>query len=261
LIETGAVAVNGHVVTTLPLWVDPHADRITVHGKPLRTGPPLVYVLLYKPRGVVCTSDDPEGRRIAVDLVRHPSRVRLYAVGRLDADSTGLLLLTNDGELSNRLTHPRYHLPKVYEVTVRGELTADAAAKLQEGLFLPGAGRRRAGRTARARLEVVRRDRERTRLRLELHEGRNRQVRRMMARLGHPVRRLRRIELGPLRLAGLRSGQWRDLTPPELKSLRAAAGLGPKARPGARPGAAARAAGRSGSRRAGPPGSRSSGAA
>src|SRR5512145_1291040 len=102
LIETGAVAVNGHVVRTLPIWVDPARDRITVNGMPLRGGAPLVYVMLYKPRNVVCTNDDPEGRRKAVDLVRHPLRVRLFPVGRLDSDSTGLLLLTNDGALSNR---------------------------------------------------------------------------------------------------------------------------------------------------------------
>ncbi len=270
LIEGGAVAVNGHVITTLPIWVDPANDRITVHGRPLRGGPPLVHVMLYKPRGVVCTNDDPEGRKKAVDLVRHPARVRLFPVGRLDADSTGLLLITNDGALSNRLTHPRYHLPKVYEVTVRGALGAEAAQKLEAGLFLsapPGAGgrARAGGRTERSRLEIIKRDRERTRLRLELREGRNRQVRRMMARLEHPVRRLRRVELGPLRLTGLRPGEWRDLTPAELESLRAAAGLIPGERPGARrtarQGKRRAAAKRSGSRRAGPPGSRSCGAA
>ncbi|MHC5024210.1 MAG: pseudouridine synthase [Planctomycetota bacterium] len=223
LVEAGDVAVNGTVVSQLPAWVDPGQDRITVRGRRVRPPESPVYVMLFKPRGVVCTNDDPEGRRRAIDLVKHPSRSRLYPVGRLDMDSSGLLLLTNDGPLANRLAHPRYHLPKVYEVTVKGSLDDDDVRRLERGLFLPDRRAGRGKRTARSRLRLLKRDRDRTRLRLDLREGRNRQIRRMMLRVGHPVKKLRRIQLGPLRLRGLRAGQWRDLMPREIDALRAAA--------------------------------------
>jgi pseudouridine synthase len=224
LVAEGAVEVNGIPVTESPAWVDPARDRITVHGRRVKAAPAHVYVMLFKPRGVVCTSGAGEGRRRAIDLVKHPSKARLFAVGRLDIDSSGLLLLTNDGELANRLTHPRYHLPKVYEVTVKGELTDKEVQRLARGLYLgdaPGrGGSRTGGRTGRSRLQLVRRDRNRTRLRMELREGRNRQIRRMMARVGHPVRRLRRVQVGPLKLKGLRVGEWRLLTSNELTTVR-----------------------------------------
>ncbi len=222
LIEAGAVEVNGRVVRKLPAFVDPQRDRITVNGRPIAGPRRHLYVMLYKPRGVVTTNADPQGRRRAIDLVNHPSRARLFPVGRLDMDSSGLLLLTNDGELANRLAHPRYHLPKFYEVTVRGAVEAEALEKLQRGLYLPersGDG----GRTAPSRIRVLRRDRERTRLVMELREGRNREIRRMMAKVGHPVKRLRRVQVGPLRLRGLRVGEWRDLTAQEIAVLRRAA--------------------------------------
>jgi 23S rRNA pseudouridine2605 synthase len=223
LVAEGAVAVNGVPVTVSPAWVDPARDRITVHGRRVKPPPAHVYVMLFKPRGVVCTSSGREDRPRAIDLVTHPSKARLYPVGRLDIDSSGLLLLTNDGELANRLTHPRYHLAKVYEVAVRGEVNDRELARLGRGLFLADPRGRRAGRTARSRIEIIRRDRDRTRLRVELHEGRNRQIRRMMAQIGHPVKRLRRVQIGPLKLKGLRAGEWRPLTGPELAALKKAA--------------------------------------
>lgn len=224
LIEAGAVTVNGTVVTRLPAWVNPVKDHIKVRGKSLRRDTDMVYVVLFKPRGVVCTNNDPDGRTRAVDLVRHPSRTRLFPVGRLDLDSSGLLLLTNDGELSNRMTHPRYHLPKIYEVTVRGAIAEKAMQRLERGLYLPD--RERGGkRTSKSSLEIIRRDRDRTRLVMELHEGRNRQIRRMMAQIGHPVKKLRRIQIGPMQLKGLRVGHWRDLMPREITTLRRAVGL------------------------------------
>ena len=245
LIVAGEVTVNGRIVDRLPVFVDPARDRIAVRGHSLAP-PRLVYVMLFKPRGVVCTNAD-EPRPRAVDLVRHPARVRLFPVGRLDMDSSGLLLLTNDGELTHRLTHPRYELPKVYEVTVKGSLDAEALQKLEAGIFLHepkrGTG---AQKTKRARLEVLKRDRERTRLRIELTEGRNRQVRRMLLRIGHPVRKLRRVEMGPLKLKGLRPGQWRDLRAQELAAVKRAAFTPPPAAPGRR-------SARGRSRRAGPP--------
>jgi 23S rRNA pseudouridine2605 synthase len=255
LIIAGQVAVNGHIVDTFPVFVDPKKDRITVAGRPVRTTRP-VYVMLFKPRGVVCTNADPDGRRRAIDLVDHPSRARLFAVGRLDLDSSGLLLLTNDGELSNRLVHPRYELPKVYEISVKGSMDADEIRKLERGMFVPATGkggsRGRGARTKRTRLRLLKRDRDRTRLLIELTEGRNRQVRRMLQRVGHPVRRLRRVRIGPLKLAGLRPGQWRDLTPQEVAALKRAASRVSRPR-GSRPRADRRSA-PGGSRRAGPPG-------
>jgi 23S rRNA pseudouridine2605 synthase len=222
LIEAGEVTVNGHLITDLPAWVDPKRDHIHVRGKRLRITTDHVYVMLYKPKGVVCTNDDPEGRRRAIDLVDHPSRARLFPVGRLDMDSTGLLLLTNDGDLANRLTHPRHGIHKTYEVAVKGSLDEDAVAKLERGLFLND--RTRGGsKTQPSRLKLIKRDRDRTKMLMELREGRNRQIRRMMLEVGHPVKSLKRISMGPLKLRGLRSGQWRDLLPDELKTLHDAA--------------------------------------
>ena len=223
MIESGAVSVNGRTVRKLPVWVDPSRDRITVGGRPVKTSPRHVHVMLYKPRGVVSTNADPAGRPRAIDLVDHPTGVRLYAAGRLDMDSTGLLLMTNDGELANRITHPRFHLPKTYEVTVRGLLDADGVRRLTEGLFLPRHTGSRGRKTGRCHIRLIRRDRDGTRLLIELREGRNRQIRRMLQRLGHPVKKLRRIQLGPLKLKGLRPGQWRALTPQELRALKRAA--------------------------------------
>ncbi len=226
LIESGAVSVNGTVVDSLPAWVDPAKDKISVGGKPLRTRAETrrryVYVLLHKPRGYVCTSSDPEGRPRAADLIEHPTGERLYPVGRLDMDSSGLLLLTNDGELANRLTHPRYEVHKGYEVTVRGEVSPEEVRRLEHGIFLPD--RDEPGQQASASsLRIIKRDRERTLLLMELREGRNRQIRRMMLRLGHPVRKLKRVRMGPLQLRRLAVGAWRDLTSDELSALRAAA--------------------------------------
>lgn len=219
MIEQGLVKVNNETIDALPAWVDPAADRIVVDGRPLRPPQAQVYVMLHKPAGFVCTNDDPEGRRLASDLVEHPSKARLYPVGRLDMDSSGLLLLTNDGELANRLTHPRYEVHKEYEVLVKGALLPEDVAHLEEGIFLPAA-QAPGSRTREAHLKILRRDGERTLLTMELREGRNRQIRRMMADLGHPVKKLRRIRMGPLRLRGLAIGAWRDLTHSELLQLR-----------------------------------------
>lgn len=228
LIEERAIRVNGRLIESLPVWVDPINDRITVHGKAVKTNAPKVHVLLFKPRGVVCTADDPQHRRRAIDLVDHPSRVRLFSVGRLDMDSSGLLLLTNDGELSHVLTHPSHHVKRVYDVTVDGEVPDRVIDRLSRGINLPD------DRTGRPRpasfdsIRVLEAHRDRTRLEVVLHEGRNRQVRRMFKAMEHPVRRLRRTALGPLSLSGLRPGQWRDLTEAELQRLRDAATTRPR---------------------------------
>ncbi|MFO0872918.1 MAG: pseudouridine synthase [Phycisphaerales bacterium] len=250
LIEAGAVTVNGEVVDSLPAWVDPRSDRIVVDGRPMkRDRDRPIYIMLNKPRGVVSTNSDPEGRPRAIDLVQHPDRPRLYPVGRLDMDSSGLLLLTNDGELANRLTHPSFEVHKGYEVVVGGLLQPEDAKHLELGIFLPerparsreraerggrGARGERAGsgpaaraaprgrRTQRSSLRILARDRDRTILYMELREGRNRQIRRMMQRLGHPVKKLKRVCMGPLQLKGLGIGEWRELTARELAALRRA---------------------------------------
>ena len=222
LILAGEVQINGHVVNHLPAWVHPQKDHIIASGQVVRTNAPLVYILLFKPRGVLCSNAEESGHRRAIDLVPHSAKVRLYPVGRLDVDSSGLLLLTNDGNLAARMTHPRYGVRKEYEVTVRGELTDKSLQRLQKGMVL--ADRRAHGRiigkkASAVDVEILHRDRGRTRLTLILAEGRNRQVRRMMARLGHPVKKLRRLRVGPLNLKGLRPGQWRELTPWEVEQL------------------------------------------
>ena len=228
LIGMGEVRVNNITVMDLPAWVDPETDKIIVSGRRLPQRERHVYIMLFKPRGIVSTNSDPEGRPLAVDLVEHPSKARLYPVGRLDIDSSGLLLLTNDGELANRLTHPRYEVHKSYEVTVRGSLTKDDVAQLERGIYLYDKRKGDASRTQGIKLTLQKRDREKTRMILELKEGRNRQIRRMLADLHHPVKKLRRVRLGPLRLKGLAPGEWRELTKGELASLRKAANKGKK---------------------------------
>jgi len=227
LIESGEVKVNGQIVDSLPAWVDPKRDQVSVRGKNIKRNEPQVYVMLFKPRGVVCSNEDPSGRQRAIDLVKHPSRVRLYPVGRLDVESSGLLLLTNDGELANRITHPRYGIHKVYEITVSGSLDEPEVRKLERGIFLSDLrtshGRKQGRKTSQSRLHLLKQDRNRTRLRMELREGRNRQIRRMMSDVGHRVKKLRRIQMGPVKLKGLRPGQWRELLPQELQALRRAA--------------------------------------
>jgi pseudouridine synthase len=227
LIEQGEVEVNGRIVTDLPAWVDPGEDRIVVSGRRLQAPERHVYVMLHKPRRSVTTMDDPGGRRTVAEMVRHPSGARLAPVGRLDFDTSGLLLMTNDGALTNLLTHPKFGVEKVYRATLKGSLTTEAVARLGDGVYL--ADRRDgdtlgAARTAPVRLRIVSRDRDRTVLEVTLKEGRNRQVRRMFADVGFPVRRLMRTRLGPLRLKGLSVGEWRELSHTELGELRRAAG-------------------------------------
>lgn len=233
LIHDGLVRVNGEVVDALPAWVCPEQDRIEVDGKPLprkhkalKEATRHVYVMLYKPARTVSTASDPAGRRTVVNLVQHPSGARLYPVGRLDYDTVGLILLTNDGDLANRLTHPRYGVHKTYRATVKGLLDEEALAELERGVYL--AERREgktvgAARTAHVELRLVKRDRDRTIVDVTLREGRNRQVRRMFAGLGHPVKKLIRTGMGPIELKGVRMGEWRELTRDEVRALRKAA--------------------------------------
>jgi len=223
LVEEGRVSVNGETITTLPAWVDPETDRLEVDGRVVRRKTRArTYLMVHKPKGVICTNDDPQGRRCIFDLV--PVDQRLFCVGRLDHDSTGLVLLTDDGDLAHRLMHPSHGVSKTYRVSIQGVLEAAELEKLRRGVWL--ADRRKADGAVRAAAETVRveqKDRDKTRLMIELREGRNREIRRMLARVGQRVKRLERVALGPLRLKGLARGQWRRLTPGELAALRRAA--------------------------------------
>jgi 23S rRNA pseudouridine2605 synthase len=215
LIGSGRVAVDGQTIRELGTKVDPQKQRVTVDGEPVRVERP-VYWLVNKPRGCLCTNRDPAGRPLAIDLVPQVNQ-RVYTVGRLDEDSEGLLLLTNDGDLANRLMHPRFGVEKTYQVQVAGVPTAEDLQQLLKGVWL-SAGHVRAKHVKREKKQG-----DSTWLRIVLDEGKNREIRRMLARLGHKVLRLRRIALGPLRLGTLPSGKARRLMQPELMALRRAA--------------------------------------
>ncbi|MEW6322074.1 MAG: pseudouridine synthase [Acidobacteriota bacterium] len=218
LILEGRVTVNGAIVRTLGAKADPAQDDVRVDGRRVKAPSRQRYILLNKPRGYVTTRHDPQGRPTVLDLL--PATGYIYPVGRLDYDSEGLLLLTTDGALAEALTHPRHEVEKVYEATVRGVPAPEAIERLRRGVFVEGR------RTAPAGVRVattVKGSRPTTRLVITLREGRNRQVRRMCAAVGLPVRDLRRVRLGPLGLGGLRPGEWRELTGPEVRALRRAA--------------------------------------
>ena len=206
LIKAGRVTVNGEP-GRLNTFVS-HRDRVELDGRPLEKQP-LTYVLLHKPAGVVTTARDPQGRPTVVELVAHHD-TRLVPVGRLDVDTTGALLLTNDGELAHRLAHPRYEVEKVYEVEVDGKPSDEALASLERGVQLDD------GPTAPARV----RRRGPSRLELSIHEGRKHQVKRMLAAVGHPVRRLHRSRYAGLTLKGLGPGESRELAGAEVEQLR-----------------------------------------
>jgi 23S rRNA pseudouridine2605 synthase len=205
LIKAGRVLVNGEP-GQLNTFVGPR-DRVEVDGR-LVERQALAYVLLHKPAGVVTTASDPHGRPTVVQLVAHESRV--VPVGRLDADTTGALLLTNDGELAHRLAHPRYEVEKVYEVEVEGEPSDEALQRLEAGVELDD------GRTGPARVRRL----APSKLELSIHEGRKHQVKRMLAAVGHPVTRLHRSRYAGLTLEGLEPGEWRELEPVEIERLR-----------------------------------------
>jgi pseudouridine synthase len=218
LIQQGRVEVNGRVVTTLGIQVEPDRDDVRVDGRRVRAAPERRYLVMNKPRGVVATRADPEGRTTVVDLLaRAGIRGYFYPVGRLDFDSEGLLLLTNDGAFAERVSHPRYHLERTYEVLVAGVPDERDLGRLRRGIDLDGR------RTRPARVRLLRtqpgRSGDRALLEVTLREGRNRQVRRMCDAIAHPVDRLRRTRLGPLALGRMKPGAIRDLTPAELRAF------------------------------------------
>ncbi len=258
MIAAGRVRVNGKIVTEMGVRADPGTDRIEVDGKPIaspkaaqHTGtrtitPALVYIILNKPAGIVTTAKDTHGRTTVLDILtgaRLQERgLRLYPVGRLDADTTGLLLITNDGDLTFRMTHPRYGVEKEYRVLVRGHPNPVVLKKLREGVEIEEGKQTIDDRpqtieassivhrpssilTAPARVEVLGKRGEHTWLRIVIHEGRKRQVRLMAAAVGHPVIELQRVRFGSLSLGNLGLGQWRYLAIHEVHALRKAVGL------------------------------------
>ena len=211
----GRVRVDGRVVTDPARDVDEH-NEIEVDGA-FVTAEPLEYHVVHKPAGVVSTAHDPEGRPKVIDMVE--SAARLYPVGRLDVDSTGLVLLTNDGALANRLMHPRYEVPRTYRARVAGGPSKRSLQALRNGVALED------GRTRPALVSVLTSPGRESTLEITIHEGRNRMVRRMLEAVGHPVRALERVAFGPLELGRLRPGDSRKVRPRELEELRRRAGL------------------------------------
>ncbi|GGB05380.1 rRNA pseudouridine synthase [Macrococcus hajekii] len=213
LIEEGRVTVNGEVVKTLGTKVRP-SDRIEVEGIPLEN-PDKVYILFHKPTKVITSVSDDKGRTVVTDYFPQ-LKERIFPVGRLDYETSGLLLLTNDGEFANQMTHPRYKIKKKYVAKLKGYLLREEVKQLEKGIMLDD------GKTAPAQVKVKSQDRDKnsTLVEITISEGRNRQVRRMFAHFGHEVVKLSRIEYGPLNLKGINAGDARELSPHEVKMMR-----------------------------------------
>lgn len=211
LIAAGRVKIDGAVVTTLGTRVDPTRARIEVDGKRVAVDPRRRYLAMNKPPGYITTAKDEHGRPTVIDLVG--AKERLFPVGRLDADTTGLLLLTNDGPLANRLAHPRYQIEKTYIAEVDGRVAPDVIKRLVEGVYLEDGP----ARAKRARVRTA--SGQRAQIEITMTEGRKREVRRMLAAVGYPVRRLVRVSFGPIKLGNLAQGRTRSLSPQEVGEL------------------------------------------
>jgi len=243
LILSGTVEVNRKIVNELPVFVDPREDIITVNGRKIQKEKK-VYFLLNKPKGVICTNSDPcppyrtlgrraLGRKKATSFI--PVRERIFCVGRLDADTTGIIVLTNDSELANKLTHPRYEVPKTYVARVKGQISGEVVEKLKKGLWLAdppaqsiqyrkrhlrGMVRRAGGKTAGASVKILKRSRKESLIEITIRQGLNRQVRRMLAKVSLPVKSLKRTRIGNLTAQGLGIGKFRTLTKAEIAYLK-----------------------------------------
>ncbi len=213
LIAAGRVTVNGKVVRELGTKVDPTRDHVKVDGKHLAAAQPFVYLMLNKPKNVMSTLDDPGGRTTVKDFL-HSVSVRVFPVGRLDFDSEGLMLLTNNGHLAQALLHPRYHVPKTYLIKVKDVLTDDEISQLERGVRLDD------GMTSPAFVTKVKKAAQNSWLEITIREGRKHQVKRMLKSVGHPVIRLMRVKMGPLSLGNLEPGEFRFLTDREANALR-----------------------------------------
>jgi 23S rRNA pseudouridine2605 synthase len=221
LILQGSVTVNGQVAS-IGMKADPEEDYIKVSGKlvagPLKKGIQKVYLMFHKPKGVVTTLFDPEGRPAVKDYLKD-MKYKVFPVGRLDFDSEGLLLLTNDGDFANAVLHPSRQIPKTYLVKIKGETEEDELDKLRRGVKLED------GLTLPAKVKRIRRSENNSWLEMTIHEGRKRQIRRMLEKVGHPVLKLKRVSIGGLKLRDLRPGELRHLTPDELRTIRKELGI------------------------------------
>ncbi|HYW68354.1 MAG TPA: pseudouridine synthase [bacterium] len=221
LISAGRVRLNGETVTKLATTVDPKRDRVELDGVIVTLPESLTYLALNKPPGYVVTMSDPQGRPTVADLLAGvPAGV--VPVGRLDAATEGLLILTDDGEMAHRIAHPSFEIDKVYEVVAAGSLSENERVRLEEGVVLEGR------RTSPATVRVLRTEEESTFAEVTIHEGRKRQVRRMFELMGHPVTSLRRTRVGPVELEDLKSGEWRHLDAAQLRALRDALDMPPE---------------------------------
>lgn len=217
LILEGRVKVNG-VLAELGQSVDPAVDRVEVDGKPVKGQDTPIYILLNKPSGVVTTAKDPKGRPTVLDCLKGV-KTRVYPVGRLDLDVEGTLILTNDGDLAHRLMHPSHEVPKVYQAWVEGRMDPETLIEFEKGVLLED------GKAAPAKAEILHAGPASTLVQLTLHEGRNHEVKRLCAAVGHPVKHLKRVAVGQVRLKDLRPGEWRYLSDREVRLLKHAAGM------------------------------------
>jgi 23S rRNA pseudouridine2605 synthase len=211
MILEGLVSVNGKVVDTIPAFADIDKDTIIANGKRIKPQPK-IYFLLNKPKGVICTNLDPQGRTKAIDLI--PTRHRIFCVGRLDVDTPGLIILTNDNDLANRLTHPKYGITKTYLAEVKGRIEGEHVEKLNKGIWLSE------GKSSHTAVRILKRGHQSSLIEVSITERLNREVRRMLARVGLPVKSLRRTGIGKISDRGLGIGQFRLLTHSEVNYLR-----------------------------------------
>lgn len=219
LILEGCVSVNGKIITELGFKADPVEDYIKVNGKLIKRNEKIIYIAFNKPKQVMCTTSDPEGRETIYDIIKKKIKERVWPVGRLDYHSEGLIILTNDGELTLRLTHPKYKVEKVYEVKVKDIPSEDKIDKLRKGVYLED------GKTLPCEINFIKKTRENSWYSVVLREGKKQQIRRMFMRIGHPVMKLKRVAIGPLKLGKLPIGDYRYLTEKEVRELKKAVGL------------------------------------
>ncbi len=219
LIQEGKVTVNGKVIRELGFKADPTNDHIKVNDKLIRKIDRPIYIALNKPKEVMCTTSDPEERMTIFDIIKKDIKERLWPIGRLDYHSEGLIILTNDGELTLRLTHPKYKVEKVYEVKVKDYPSEEKLEKLRKGIYLED------GKTLPCEIVFFKKTKENSWFKLVLKEGKRQQIRRMFMRIGHPVMKLKRVAIGPLKLGKLPIGSYRHLTEKEIHELKKAVGL------------------------------------
>jgi len=212
LISAGKIYVNGKKVSELGTKIDPDKDEVLYQGVPIFAEVDYEYYILFKPEQVISTCDDPQGRKTVLDIV--DSNARLYPVGRLDYESSGLLILTNDGEITNRITHPSFEIKKEYVARIKGRLAKEDLDRLRDGVFIDGR------KTSPAKIEILSETDKMSILSFTIHEGRNRQIRRMIRAIGSHVYGLERVRLGELTLEGLKAGEYRKLSSEEIEYLK-----------------------------------------